>query len=344
VVGCWLASHPPEMGASGRGSHPHRAKVGLDDLCLYCVLGAADVGPFTPAELMAWADAAGQRPSLVVVRATSAHRISGGHHLNASPGMRLAQRDGQLSANRCTNPSMTRGSCGCWGLQPLRRVLAHRVQRDNEAMSTHSSWYRPRSTSHRFVSAVTVAVVASSGFGLAAVTSVVSAAPASAHAELVRITPDVDAQLTTAPKDVVLEFNELVSTSFATVVVTSAAGVSVTSGKPTVIGATVTQTLVPHLATGTYRVAYRVVSNDGHPVTGESGFTLTPAPTTNPSASPPSASPPAMPAAATTDVRPPPSPDTGQTRGLSRSGLATAGAFALLLIGAGLLVWRRKHP
>ncbi|HEY5182517.1 MAG TPA: copper resistance CopC family protein [Dermatophilaceae bacterium] len=206
-------------------------------------------------------------------------------------------------------------------------------------MSTHSSWYRPRSTSHRFVSAATVAVVASSGFGLAAVTSVVSAAPASAHAELVRITPDVDAQLTTAPKDVVLEFNEPVSTSFATVVVTSAAGVSVTSGKPTVIGATVTQTLVPHLATGTYRVAYRVVSNDGHPVTGESGFTLTPAPTTNPSASPP-----ATPAAATTDVGPPPSPDTGQTRGLGRSSLATAGAFVLLLIGAGLLVWRRKHP
>ena len=344
MVGCWLASHPPEMGASGRGSHPHRAKVGLDDLCLYCVLGAADVGPFTPAELMAWADAAGQRPSLVVVRATSAHRISGGHHLNASPGMRLAQRDGQLFANLCTNSSQAWGSWGCWGLQPLRRALAHRRQRDNEAMPTHSSWYRPRSTSHRFVSAVTVAVVASSGFGLAAVTSVVSAAPASAHAELVRITPDRGAQLTTAPKDVVLEFNEPVSTSFATIVVTSAAGVSVTSGKPTVIGATVTQALVPRLAAGAYRVAFRVVSNDGHPVTGESGFTLTPAPTTSPSAPARSATPVATPSIAATNVAPAQDPNAGQNGGLRRSSMATAGAFALLLIGAGLLVWRRKHP
>src|SRR5665647_3473122 len=169
------------------------------------------------------------------------------------------------------------GALGALGApQPLRRVLVHRRGRDNEAMSTHSSSYRPRSTSHRFLSAVTVAVVASSAFGFAMVTSVVTAASASAHAELVRITPDRDAQLTTAPKDVVLEFSEPVNASFATVVVTSAAGVSVTSGKPTVVGAKVTQALVPRMAAGAYRVAFRVVSNDGHPVTGESRFTLTP--------------------------------------------------------------------
>lgn len=189
-----------------------------------------------------------------------------------------------------------------------------------------------------------LAFVASSAFGLAMVTSVVTAASASAHAELVKITPDVDAQLTAAPKDVVLEFSEAVSASFATVVVTTSAGVSVTSGKPTVVGAKVTQALVPGMAAGAYRVAYRVVSNDGHPVAGESRFTLTLAPTTSPSASPPSASPPATPSVATTDVAPPPSPNTDQRGGLSRSSLAIAGAFALLLIGAGLLLWRRKRP
>jgi len=52
-----------------------------------------------------------------------------------------------------------------------------------------------------------VAVVASSAFGFAMVTSVVTAGSASAHAELVKITSDVDAQLTTAPRDVVLEFS-----------------------------------------------------------------------------------------------------------------------------------------
>lgn len=216
-------------------------------------------------------------------------------------------------------------------------------------MSNRSSWYRPRSTSRRLLSAVTVAVVASSAFGFAMVTSVVTAASASAHAELVKITPDVDAQLSTAPKDVVLEFSEPVNTSFTTVVVTSAAGVSVTSGKPVVVGTKVTQALVPRMAAGVYRVAFRVVSNDGHPVAGESRFTLTLAPTTSPSPSglsesPPSASPSATPSVATTDVAPLPSPDAGQSSGLSRSSLAAAGAFALLLVGAGLLVWRRKQP
>ena len=186
-------------------------------------------------------------------------------------------------------------------------------------------------------------------FGFAMVTAVATAASVSAHTKLVKITPDVDAQLTTAPKDVVLKFSEPVNTSFATVVVTSAAGVSVTSGKPTVVGATVTQALVPRMAAGAYRVAFRVVSNDGHPVAGESRFTLTQAPTTSPSASQPSASPrsaspSATPLVATTDVAPLPSPNTGQGGGLSRSSLATAGAFGLLLIGAGLLLWRRKRP
>lgn len=189
-----------------------------------------------------------------------------------------------------------------------------------------------------------MAVVASSAFGFAMVTAVVTAASASAHAELVKVTPAVDAQLTTAPKDVVLEFSEPVNTSFATVVVTSAAGNSVTRGKPIVVGATVTQALVPHLAAGAYRVAFRVVSNDGHPVAGESRFTLTQAPTTSRSASKPSASPSATPLVATTDVALTPSPNTGQGGGLSRSSLATAGAFGLLLIGAGLLLWRRKRP
>ncbi|NMM22662.1 MAG: copper resistance protein CopC [Phycicoccus sp.] len=215
-------------------------------------------------------------------------------------------------------------------------------------MSNRSRWYRPRSTSHRFLSAVMVAVVASSAFGFAVVTSVVTAASASAHAELVRITPDRDAQLTTAPKDVALEFSEPVNSSFTTVVVTSATGVSVTSGKPVVVGAMVTQALVPRMAAGVYRVAFRVVSNDGHPVAGESRFTVTLTPTTSPSPSssstpPPLASPSATPLVATTDVAPLPSPNTGQSGGLSRSGLATAGAFALLLVGAGLLAWRRKQ-
>ena len=98
------------------------------------------------------------------------------------------------------------------------------------------------------------------------------------------------------------------SASFATVVVTTSAGVSVTSGKPAVVGAKVSQALVPRMAAGVYRVAFGVVRNDGHPVAGESRFTLTLAPTTSPSALPPSASPSSTPLVATTDVAPLPNP------------------------------------
>ena len=71
----------------------------------------------------------------------------------------------------------------------------------------------------------------------------------------------------------VLEFDEPVSSTFATVVV-DATGVRVALGKPTVMGSNVTQPPRAEMASGRYRVAYRVVSKDGHPVSGESGFTL----------------------------------------------------------------------
>jgi len=202
---------------------------------------------------------------------------------------------------------------------------------------TRSSLRRPRST-------VLVTFVTVSALGLALFTSLISATSASAHAELVKITPELNAQLSTAPKDVVLEFNEPVSTSFATVVVTTAAGVSMTSGKPMVVGAKVTQALNPRLAAGAYRVAFRVVSADGHPVTGESGFTLRLASTTSPSMSAPSASSLATPSAAVAEVTPAQGPNAGQGGGLSWSTLAITGAVGLLIVGAGVLLWLRERP
>ena len=49
-------------------------------------------------------------------------------------------------------------------------------------------------------------VVLCSVWGAAVVTSVIAAAPASAHVVLVKITPDSDAQLTSAPADGEQEF------------------------------------------------------------------------------------------------------------------------------------------
>ena len=209
---------------------------------------------------------------------------------------------------------------------------------------THSLWRRPTSLLVRPRSTVFLTFLVASALGLALFTSVISATSASAHAELVKITPAPNAQLSTVPKRVVLEFDEPVSTSFATVVVTTAAGISVTSGKPVAVGAKVTQALSPHLSAGTYRVAFRVVSADGHPVSGESGFTLTPAPRTSPATSAPSTSSPATPSVAVGHTTPPRGPKAVPSGGLSRPTMAIAGAVGLVSLGAGVLLWLRRRP
>lgn len=209
-----------------------------------------------------------------------------------------------------------------------------------------------RSAARRPLAAVLPTVLAagmalSFAFGAALVTSVISAAPASAHAALVKITPIAGARLTQAPTEVVLEFNEPIGSNFSTVVVTNATGVNVGSGTPTMLGGKVTQPLSPGLTSGDYRVAYRVTSVDGHPVTGEARFTLALAARRSPAASAaaPSASPsaatPSAPATATLSAE---GPTADQGGWLARNLLPVSGAVGLLIIGAGLLLWeRRRH-
>jgi methionine-rich copper-binding protein CopC len=205
-----------------------------------------------------------------------------------------------------------------------------------------------RSSSRRPLETVMAGIVALSfAFGAALVTSVISAAPASAHTALVKTTPAGNAQLTKAPTQVVLEFNETVGSTFTTVVVTNAAGDSVSSGKLTVLDTKVTQPLSPEMASGAYRIAYKVTSEDGHPVTGESKFTLTLASGSSPatSAATPSASPsaakPSVPVTATLSAE---GPTADQGGWLTRNLVPVSGAFGLLVIGAGVLLWeRRRH-
>ena len=204
-------------------------------------------------------------------------------------------------------------------------------------MFSHSSTRRP-------LSPVLAAALTASALVLAVFTTVISATSAAAHAELVRITPERDARLTAAPTDVVLEFSEPVSASFATVLVTTAGGVAVTRGRPAVAGARITQALSSGLGTGAYRVAFRVVSADGHPVTGESGFTLLLASSASPSTSAASDSPPAKGSPVVPDLTPAQGPRTSPDGRLSRLMTVIAGAAGLLIVSAGLLTWLRKRP
>lgn len=99
-----------------------------------------------------------------------------------------------------------------------------------------------------------------------------AAAPASAHAGLIDSDPADGARLDGAPRQVTLSFNEDIQRP--AYVVVRAAGEEVVSGEADVAGPRVTATVPADAAAGEWSVAFRVVSTDGHPVTGELGFAV----------------------------------------------------------------------
>ncbi|MGE9806906.1 copper resistance CopC family protein [Janibacter sp. G1551] len=100
-----------------------------------------------------------------------------------------------------------------------------------------------------------------------------TAGPASAHARLVSSSPEDGAHLTAAPVQIMLTFSEQIGTSFATVEITKG-GTSAAKGKPQVEGSRVFQEVDPTMAEGDWEVSYRVVSADGHPISGTYSFVL----------------------------------------------------------------------
>jgi hypothetical protein len=101
---------------------------------------------------------------------------------------------------------------------------------------------------------------------------VVGAVPASAHANLVRSSPADRSSLAAAPKAVKLSFDENIRAP-SVILVTDSGGTSVVTGKTSVVDNTVS-TAVNTGGSGDYTVAYRVVSADGHPVSGRLTFTV----------------------------------------------------------------------
>jgi methionine-rich copper-binding protein CopC len=116
-----------------------------------------------------------------------------------------------------------------------------------------------------------------------------TAAPANAHDELVSTDPAADSVLEALPDQLMLTFSgELATDVGATALqVTDAAGTSLADGAPVVEGTSVTQALAG-AASGPITVLWKVVSSDGHPISGEYGFTVTApvTPTPTPTASP----------------------------------------------------------
>ncbi|MGO4342933.1 copper resistance CopC family protein [Pedococcus sp. 2YAF34] len=115
--------------------------------------------------------------------------------------------------------------------------------------------------------------VAVLGLLLGVLSSLVTALGADAHASLRSVSPADGSTVRTAPAAVVLTFDEPISSSFATVAVTGPGG-DAGNGRAKVDGTKVSLDLDAGLPDGTYKVAFRVVSEDGHPVSDTSTFRL----------------------------------------------------------------------
>jgi methionine-rich copper-binding protein CopC len=100
---------------------------------------------------------------------------------------------------------------------------------------------------------------------------------AAAHDALVESSPAADSTVDTLPAELTLTFSAaLIGGDGSTaIVVTDAAGESVTDGPAELDGAMVTQPLVAEADAGEYHVVWKVVSSDGHPTSGEFDFTVT---------------------------------------------------------------------
>lgn len=114
-----------------------------------------------------------------------------------------------------------------------------------------------------------------SALALAVVFLLGNAPLASAHADIESSSPADDASLSSPPQQVVLRFDALVDPAFSTVKVIGPDGTSHwEKGEPATSGKRVTTGLRSLDEAGWYAVTYRVLTTDGHPVSGTVQFEL----------------------------------------------------------------------
>lgn len=160
------------------------------------------------------------------------------------------------------------------------------------------------------------------------------AAPAHAHAGLVGSTPEDGATIEQFDDTVVLTFTEEVAQP-VTVVVTDPAGAGLQVGEATIDGNEVRQQVEPATVAGLHTLAFRVVSSDGHPITGQVRVTVE-----SPDAPTPTSS------SVTEDVPDASDPDTRDDDGTQTLSWLVAGGLVLglaaLLLAVLAVTTRRK--
>lgn len=115
-------------------------------------------------------------------------------------------------------------------------------------------------------------------FAFSLIFGLLSMPVASAHTALVASTPSNNAVLTIAPKQIKITFNEklvnLAGKPVNRIALKDSKAQTISLPKATLRGNSISVSL-PTLTKGRYVASYRVVSGDGHPVTGTIKFRIT---------------------------------------------------------------------
>lgn len=164
---------------------------------------------------------------------------------------------------------------------------------------------------------------------LAALVTVAGATPALAHNVLVSSDPANGATLDAAPHQVTFTFDQAIENFDPALKVFGPNGNDFTTAAPTIAGNAISAPMAAGPA-GDYRAVYRIVSADGHPVTGEITFTLTGAAAGTASGTPTQA--------AGNDTG-----DTGAQGGLGVWLWVIVGAAAVLVVAAVVIALRRPR-
>ncbi|MSO27739.1 MAG: copper resistance protein CopC [Candidatus Nanopelagicales bacterium] len=101
----------------------------------------------------------------------------------------------------------------------------------------------------------------------------VNLSTASAHTQLLSADPIDGSVLSSPPTQVVLTFDEALLEEAVAIAISNSTGEVVSGTVASAAGAIVTIPWPTELAPDTYAVVYRIVSDDGHPVTGSIGLT-----------------------------------------------------------------------
>lgn len=158
-----------------------------------------------------------------------------------------------------------------------------------------------------------------------------SAAPASAHATLTGSSPEKDSAVA-SPAEIVLTYSDPVR--LPRVVVTDGSDKQYQAGEPRAVDNKVTQAVNGSMPNGEYKVGWRVVSSDGHPVSGTYTFTVQGSAGSGGSAAP------AAPASSPSPANAASSEDSGGS-----SGWLWIGLIALVIaMAAGAVALFRRSP